>query len=435
MILSVIAVIFTFGLVIFLHELGHFIACRLAGMRVVEFAMGFGPEIIGWGPKPPEEKKDDKNSGGNKEDEKKQESQAATSEPAEKDKFKGTRYSIRWIPLGGFVQPAGEIVDEAKGEPDEYYSKPWYSRLGVALAGPAMNYVLAFFLFTAVILATGSAIPSKAPVIGDISDGYPAEIAGMKAGDRIISIDGVKTPEWKNVTEIIHASAEKEITIVYERENAQTTVKLTPKKTAIEGKEIGLVGIAPEVTYEPVPFTKAVSNGAYQCWYWTALTVTTLKDNIVKRQKPDLAGPVGIVTVVSKAAHKGFSDFFFLVALISVAIGFFNLLPIPIVDGGQALLFIAEGIMRRKPSLKVVEKLNMAGFAILVGIFVFATYSDIVRIKNSHDGKKAREAAAAAAEPGADKTSNEQAGTNTDSGKAAESAVKATSANADSTKK
>ena len=408
MLLSIIAVVFTFGLVIFLHELGHFIACRIAGMRVLEFALGFGPEIIGWGPKPPEENKDDKNSSENKEDENQQESQqSATSEPAENDQFKGTRYSIRWIPLGGFVQPAGEIVEEAKGAPDEYYSKPWYSRLGVALAGPAMNYVLAFFLFTAVILATGSAIPSTAPVIGDISDGYPAEIAGMKAGDRIISINGTETPEWKNVTELIHASAEKEITIIYERESKQTTVKLTPKKTAIEGKEIGLIGIAPEVTYKPVPFFKAVSNGAYQCWYWTALTVTTLKDNIVKRQKPDLAGPVGIVTVVSKAAHKGFSDFFFLVALISVAIGFFNLLPIPIVDGGQAVLFIAEGIMRRRPSLKVVEKLNMAGFAILIGIFVFATYSDIMRIKNSHDGKKAREAAAAAAEPGAEPPAKE----------------------------
>ncbi|MCR4820121.1 MAG: RIP metalloprotease RseP [Elusimicrobiales bacterium] len=428
MILSVIAVIFTFGLVIFLHELGHFIACRIAGMRVIEFSLGFGPEIIGWGPKPPEEKKDDTNSGENNGAENKQEfRQAAASEPAEKGQFKGTRYSIRWIPLGGYVQPAGEIVEEAKGEPDEYYSKPWYSRLGVALAGPAMNYVLAFILFTAVILATGNAIPKTDPVIGDISDGYPAEVAGMKAGDRIVSINGKETPEWKNVTEAIHASAEKEITIVYERESKQTTVKLTPKKTTIEGKDIGLVGIAPEVTYEPVPFFKAVSNGAYQCWYWTALTVTTLKDNIVKRQKPDLAGPVGIVTVVSKAAHKGYADFFFLIALISVAIGFFNLLPIPLVDGGQSLLFIAEGIMRKKPSLKVVEKLNIAGFAILIGIFVFATYSDIMRLKTSHDGKKAREAAAASKEAG-EKTSSE-------SNKALEQAVKAGSAASQNTVK
>lgn len=400
MLLSIVAVIFTFGLVIFLHELGHFIACRLAGMKVLAFSLGFGPEIIGWGPKPPEEKEE---KDGNKEES----AQSETSTPKEKPPFLGTRYSIRCIPLGGYVQPAGEMLEDATGDPDEYFSKPWYARLGVALAGPAMNYILAFFLFTAVVLATGNPIPGTDPVVGDVSDGYPAEIAGMKAGDRIVSIDGTETPEWKNVTEIIHASAEKELTIIYEREGSQTAVKLTPKKTAMDGKEIGLVGIAPTITYEPMPFFKAVSNGAYQCWYWTALTVTTLKDNIVKRQKPDLAGPVGIVSVVSKAAHKGFSDFFFLVALISVAIGFFNLLPIPIVDGGQAVLFIAEGIMRRRPSLKVVEKLNMAGFAILIGIFVFATYSDIMRIKNSHDGKKAREAAAAQAEPGAETPAEE----------------------------
>ena len=399
MLLSIVAVIFTFGLVIFLHELGHFIACRLAGMKVLAFSLGFGPEIIGWGPKLPEEEKKD----GNKEES----AQSETSTPKEKPPFLGTRYSIRCIPLGGYVQPAGEMLEDATGDPDEYFSKPWYARLGVALAGPAMNYILAFFLFTAVVLATGNPIPGTDPIIGDVSDGYPAEIAGMKSGDRIVSIDGTETPEWKNVTEIIHASADKELTIIYEREGSQTTVKLTPKKTAMDGKEIGLVGIAPTITYEPMPFFKAVSNGAYQCWYWTALTVTTLKDNIVKRQKPDLAGPVGIVSVVSKAAHKGFSDFFFLVALISVAIGFFNLLPIPIVDGGQAVLFIAEGIMRRRPSLKVVEKLNMAGFAILICIFVFATYSDIMRIKNSHDGKKAREAAAAQAEPGTETSAEE----------------------------
>lgn len=389
MLLSIIAVVFTFSLVIFLHELGHFIACRIAGIKVLAFSLGFGQEIIGWGPKPPkEDKKDGKDQ--NSQDK---------EEPKEKEPFKGTRYSIRWIPLGGYVQPAGELEEDAQGEPDEYFSKPWYSRLGVALAGPAMNYVLAFFLFTSVVLATGNPIPGTDPIIGDVSDGYPAEVAGMKAGDRIVSIDGKETPEWKKVTEIIHASAEKELTIVYEREGNQTTVRLTPKKTAMDGKEIGLVGIAPVITYEKMPFFKAVANGAYQCWYWTALTVTTLKDNIVKRQKPDLAGPVGIVSVVSKAAHKGLSDFFFLIALISVAIGFFNLLPIPLVDGGQALLFIAEGIMSKRPSVKVVEKLNMAGFAILIGIFVFATYSDIMRLKTSHDGKKAREAAEATAEP------------------------------------
>lgn len=352
MLLSIVAVVFTFSLVVFLHECGHFIACRIAGMKVLAFSSGFGPEIYG-------------------------------------KEHKGTRYSIRWIPLGGYVQPAGEIAEEAKGEPDEYFSKPWYSRLGVCLAGPLMNYILAFILFSAVIIATGKPIPTNTPKIGDLSDGYPAALAGMQAGDTITSINGKKISKWEELTKIIHANPEKEIKISYQRDGKITTVKLKPQKTILGGKELGLIGIAPEVKYEPVPFLSGIASGAYQCWYFTALTVTTLKDNIVRGEKPDLAGPVGIITVVSKAAHRGFSDFFYLVALLSVAIGFFNLLPIPLVDGGQAILFIAEGITRRKPSVKIVSSLNTIGLTILVGIFVFATYSDVVRIKKTNESKKA----------------------------------------------
>jgi regulator of sigma E protease len=120
--------------------------------------------------------------------------------------------------------------------------------------------------------------------------------------------------------------------------------------------------------------------GAHQCYFWTKYTVTSLAANIKHREKPDISGPIGIVTIVSKAAHTGMPDLFFLIALISVAVGFFNLLPIPLLDGGHAVLFIIEGITRRKLTPKLMGMVNYVGIAFLVGVLVFATYNDVVRL-------------------------------------------------------
>ncbi|MCK4936431.1 MAG: site-2 protease family protein, partial [Elusimicrobiales bacterium] len=129
--------------------------------------------------------------------------------------------------------------------------------------------------------------------------------------------------------------------------------------------------------------------GAHQCYYWTAFTVTTLAKNIYHRQKPDVAGPIGIVDIVGKAAHSGLPNFIFLIGLISVAIGFFNLLPIPLLDGGHAVLYIFEGITKRKVTIKVMRVVNSLGIAFLVFILLFATYSDIKRLRTSSAQKKA----------------------------------------------
>ncbi|HCC46775.1 MAG TPA: RIP metalloprotease RseP [Elusimicrobia bacterium] len=356
MILSIIAVLFTFGLVIFLHEFGHFIVCRLTGIRVEAFSFGFGPELYG-----------------------------RTSGP--------TRYSIRAIPLGGYVKPAGESIDEVSGAPDEYFAKPWYARFAVVLAGPVMNYLLAFVLFSGVILLVGEPRPSTAPVIGDLSQGYPADLAGLKAGDRILKVDGTPVADWPAMAAIIYGKLEKNITLTYERAGGEATVKLKTRK-APDGGGRGVIGISPGVEYASVPVLKGLAMGAHQCWYWTNFTVQTLKSNIVKREKPDLAGPIGIVNIVSKAAHTGVADFFFLIGLISVAVGFFNLLPIPLLDGGWMILYLFEGISRRKLTGDIMKYVNGAGMVMLLGILLFATYNDIMRIVTSRAAKKAAAAQA-----------------------------------------
>lgn len=389
MILSIIAVLFTFGLVIFLHEFGHFIVCKLVGIRVDAFSFGFGKELLGF--------------------------------------TRGdTRYSIRLIPLGGYVKPAGEDIEEAtaaqskaleKAAPAElpgpavqtdvtktvvsprrsappelpsymYFAKPWYTRLAVVFAGPVMNYLLAFVLFSGVILLVGEPRPSSAPVIGDLTQGYPADLAGLKAGDRILKIDGKAVESWAEMSAGIYGKPEKDITLVYARDGAEASLTLKTRK-APGAEDRGVIGIAPGVEYARVPVLKGLAMGAHQCWYWTNFTIQTLKSNIIKREKPDLAGPIGIVNIVSKAAHTGVADFFFLIGLISVAVGFFNLLPIPLLDGGWAVLFIYEGISRRKPTENLMRYVNAAGMVMLLSILLFATYNDIMRIVTSRGAKKA----------------------------------------------
>lgn len=389
MIISIIAVLFTFGLVIFLHEFGHFAVCKLVGIRVEAFSFGFGKELLGF--------------------------------------TRGdTRYSIRLIPLGGYVKPAGEDIDEVFAEQEKlakasksaaqlennslpaaeetavapakpgdavlapymYFAKPWYTRLGVVFAGPFMNYLLAFVLFSGVILWVGEPVFSDQPVIGDLSQGYPAEAAGLKPGDRFLKVDGAAVESWSGMADKIYSKAEKEISVTYSRGGAEATVKLKTRK-APDGSGRGVIGIAPSTGYKRVPFFKGIAMGAHQCWYWTAFTVKTLKSNFDKREKPDLAGPIGIVNIVSKAAHTGLTDLVFLIALISVAVGFFNLLPIPILDGGWAVLYLYEGISRRKLTGKIMQYVNGAGMAMLLSILLFATYNDIVRMVSSRSAKKA----------------------------------------------
>ena len=361
MIVSILAVLFTFGLVIFLHEFGHFIVCKLTGIKVDAFSFGFGPELYG--------------------------------------RTKGdTRYSLRAVPLGGYVKPAGETLDEVSGAPHEYFSKPWYVRFGVVAAGPLMNYLLAFALFAGVILAVGEPVPSREAVIGDMSPGYPADAAGLKPGDRIVKIDGAAVAGWDEMAARIYASPDREITVAYSRGGAESVVKLTPRRAQDGARERGVIGISPAVAYSPVPVLKGLAMGAHQCWFWTAFTVKTLASNIYHRQKPDLAGPIGIVNIVSKAAHTGLSDLVFLIGLISVAVGFFNLLPIPLLDGGWMVMFLFEGAFRRKVTDKAMVYVNGAGIAFLLSIFLFATYNDIARLVTSHAAKKAAAAQTAPAQ-------------------------------------
>ncbi|MFC1680075.1 RIP metalloprotease [Elusimicrobiota bacterium] len=361
MILSTVSVLITFGLVIFLHEFGHFLMCRKLGVRVERFAFGFGPELIGM------------TSG-------------------------ETRFSICAIPLGGFVKPAGESLEDAIGEPDEYFSQSPWRRLLIVGAGPAMNYVLAFLMFFSVVYFRGMPEASKEALIGDMAADYPAKTAGLESGDHILKISGVAIDKWIDMAEYIHRHPSKKLEVVYARKGKLARTFLTPRLDTASGR--GLIGIMPMISYRDVTFIEAIKEGAHQCYYWTAYTINTLAEKIYRREKPDLAGPVGIVQMVSRAAHSGLEDLVFLIGLISVAIGFFNLLPIPLLDGGHAVLYVWEGLSRRKLTTKLVAAVNSVGLVMLLSLLVFATYNDIMRIRDGRRAKKeAKEASGAPETP------------------------------------
>lgn len=349
MIISIIAVLITFGAVIFIHEFGHFMVAKLVGIFVEEFSFGFGKPVF-------------------------------------QKTLNGTIYSIRMIPLGGYVKPKGEDINEYKGESDEYFSKKWYERIAVVLAGPFMNYFLSFVLFFGIIYFRGKPVPSTSPVIGDVAQGFPAQIAGLKEGDKIISINSHPVESWKDMTQYIYPNIEKEITIEYERDGLKKTVILKTHKDAVYNR--GIIGIAPKTDYEKTGLVTSIKYSILQLWFWTKYTIETLAKNIYHMEKPDVAGPIGIVTIVSKAAHSGLEDLIYLLGLISIAVGFFNLLPLPLLDGGHFVLYLWEGLFRKKITPKIIKYVNSTGIAVLVSILIFATYNDITRIYNSHKTSK-----------------------------------------------
>jgi len=348
---SAAAVVLTFGMVIFLHESGHFFVCRWLGVRVEQFAFGFGPELVGMTGR------------------------------------QGTRYSIRALPLGGYVKPAGEEMEEGVvPAPDMYFGQNWKRRLAIVAAGPIMNYVLAFTLFTIVTYAKGIPEAGTAPVIGNMMLGYPADRAGIGLDDTIVDVNGQKIRTWDQAADAIHRYPEKEISITYEHAGQAKTVKVTPRKDETTGN--GVIGIMPKEVYRAVGFGGAASEGARQCWALTAFTVKTIASKLSHHERPDLAGPVGIVQMVSRAAHSGWDNLVSLIGLISVAIGFFNILPVPLLDGGHAAMYVWEGVAGHPPTKETVARAQNVGIAFLLSLLLFATYNDVLRLRSEHSTPK-----------------------------------------------
>jgi regulator of sigma E protease len=355
---------FAFGLVIFVHEFGHFIVAKKSGVKVERFSFGLGPEMFGF-------------------------------------KWGETRYCIAWLPLGGEVRMAGELLDEdteTEVRADEekpvapaefiedtsrhFFSQPWHRRVLIALAGPFMNYVLAIVIFFGMLMIWGESVQTNKTQVGEVVAGMPAEKAGLKTGDRIISVQGQPVEDFMALAQKIHDRPNLETAIAFSRDGQPMELNIVPQQQGSSGP--GMIGIKPAdavVEKHKIGLLASAKKSVWQCWNISSFTLYYLGKKIIDRERPDMAGPLGIGQVIVKAVKSGPEDFFYLIALISVAIGLFNLFPIPMLDGGHMLYYIIEGLRGRPLSTKTMGKANAVGMAFLLGLLVFATFNDVQRFR------------------------------------------------------
>jgi regulator of sigma E protease len=342
-ILTIVVGIVALSVLIIVHELGHFFAAKATGVPVEEFGIGFPPRIYG-------------------------------------QKWRGTIYSINWIPFGGFNKIAGEVDPKV---PKGLASRGYGVRMLVLSGGIIMNLLLPFVLLAVAYMVPHDVVEGKV-VVEDINPDSPAEMAGIKAGDTVIGIEGREVKNGSDISRYIQLNLGSEITMTVLHADATTeTVELTPRWRPPEGE--GAVGILyrteDAVTVsESYPPWEAIPIGARSCIEALVLYKNGIAGMILGTIPFTPAGPVGIVQVTGEVARSGISPVLELTAFISIAIGITQLIPFPALDGGRMLFVILEWIRRgKKVSPRTEGIVHSVGFMILLGLLVLITYQDIIR--------------------------------------------------------
>ncbi|MDH5173976.1 MAG: RIP metalloprotease RseP [Elusimicrobiota bacterium] len=343
MLLTIFSIVFTFGLVIFFHELGHLIAAKRMGVRVEKFSLGFGPEWLGF------------TKG-------------------------GTRYVVSLIPVGGYVKMAGEHPGEKrKGTADEFLSQKWWRRILIVASGPAMNFILAIVIFSLMAFFVGIMIPHyESTEVGSVIPEMPAEKAGVLEKDKIISIDGKEVNNWNEMAEIIHSQPGEEISVKILRGKEEILLKIIPQYDEVRG--VGLIGIGPAWHTRRYNFISSIFAGFQQTAFLIVLTLKYIWLMLLGAVKPAVTGPVGIAQMVAQVARTGVYQLLSLIAVISAEIGLFNLFPIPLLDGGHATFYLVEGITGKPLDEKKMRIAQTIGAAIIVFLLVLVTYQDILKL-------------------------------------------------------
>lgn len=328
--LTAISAVFVFLMVILVHEFGHFAVAKIVGIKVNEFAIGMGPKLL----------------------------QTRKGE---------TEYTIRILPIGGYVKMEGE--DENSDNPRSFNNVSVFSRIGVLMAGAFMNFILAIIVLSIVSFGTGVATTTMEEIVPD----SPAQESGIRAGDTIISINGRQTKSWENiVNEINNSSIDKEIDIEVIRQNKKQIISVNPVEE--DGRTI--IGIIPQMEKS---FVSSIKGGFQK----TGMFLMLMFDFIGMIFKGEvglssLSGPVGIIREVGVAANMGIYNLLYLLGFISVNLGFFNLLPIPALDGSRISFLLLE-LIRGKPIDPEKEGfVHFVGFILLISLMLLVTYRDII---------------------------------------------------------
>jgi regulator of sigma E protease len=432
---TLLAFIFVLGVLVFVHELGHFLVAKKSGIRVETFSLGFPPKAIG----------------------------VTVGE---------TEYCISWLPLGGYVKVAGMAdfgSEEVKGEPWEFQSKPTWIRMAVMAAGPAMNFLLAFLIVLGIRLVAGevwyesrigrilpesplaaalqpgdrvdavegrsvtdwesladallasqgtqvtidvtredqllqvSAVvpplerratqasfidllgvePFHPAKVGPVLSGSPAEAVGLQTKDLVVAIDGIVVRHWFEMSEQISKRPGEEIEIRWMRDGEEMSATITPRPEQKDGETVGLIGIGwlDEPQRRPISMGKAFGRSAQELWAYTTALFHFL-ERLVSGQESGraLAGPLAIAQMAGRNAEKGMVSLLSFMALLSVNLAVLNLLPIPMLDGGHLLILAVEAVIRRPLSFRQKEVLQQVGFAFLLFVMIYVTFGDLSRM-------------------------------------------------------
>jgi len=387
--ITLLATAIVIGVIVFVHELGHYLAARSVGVRVEKFSVGFPPRIFtmtsvpnGW---------DFKLYFFWKNDEGKFEWGPIIEKHISKTGRKGsfTEYCFALVPLGGYVKMAG-LIDESldekiKHEPYELMSKPRLAQAWVMSAGVIMNILLAIAVYSGIIYKQGTPVVSPEPVVSQILEGQPAQLAGMKEGDKILAIDGEPIEAWSELTEIIRAQPNTAIKLQYQRGEQIIEKDLVTgiQPALIDGKidTLGAIGIVPQITYEPISIFKAVMDGTQATFGIVELIRITIR-MLISREATmkDIGGPIFIAQMAGETARAGLIPLLILMAMISVNLAVINILPIPGLDGGHLLIIGIESIIRRPLSVKTKVAIQKVGLFIILLLMVTVIVNDVGRL-------------------------------------------------------
>ena len=345
--MTLIIFILMLGIIIFIHELGHFFWAKVSGVYCYEFSLGFGPKIFSF-----------------------------------KRKNDETMYALRLIPLGGYVAMAGEEVDDDKKVPKnkKLYNKPWYKKLIIVLAGVINNFILALVVFFITALIWGSY--TTKPVIGVVAKDSAAEKAGVKTGDKILKINGKKIRAWDDVTlTLVLSNNEKAQNFLIETKDGIKTIKIKPIKTVDKkGTPTYSYGMGlSDTKYHG--FKNAVSYAISKFGSTFRSMIVTIKSLFTgKIGLNSLSGPVGIYSIVGEQRKAGVASLLYLLAYLSINVGFINLLPFPAFDGYRGVITIFEAITRRKVNPKLDAIVNNVGLFLLFALMIYITIKDVIRL-------------------------------------------------------
>jgi regulator of sigma E protease len=360
--------LFVLTIVVFFHELGHFLVARWCGIKVLVFSLGFGPEIIGFN-----------------------------------DRY-GTRWKVSAVPLGGYVKFFGDesaastpdreaaaAMSEAEKK-DSFIHQPVPSRAAVVAAGPIANFILAIMIFAGIFMVVGKQTATAR--VDAVQAGSAAEQAGFKPGDLVVSIDGDKIESFSDMQRVVSVSSGEPLKIVVDRDNKLVTLNATPELKEIKDNfgnvhRLGVLGISRsmadgDIKTEKVGPLMAVVMGAKETWFVVDRTLSYIGGVFAGREAADqLGGPIRIAQVSGQVASAGFTALIHLTAVLSVSIGLLNLFPIPLLDGGHLLFYGIEAARGRPLSERAQEVGFRIGLAIVVMLMIFATFNDILHLATS----------------------------------------------------